>query len=74
METVAFNARENIEIGQEVFSFGYYEGRSRKTGRNGGGEWMFRWRFEGGKVILCDSYVDTAAMLAALESKASAAG
>src|SRR5262245_5841575 len=43
METVAFRAKENIEMGDQVFSFGYYEGRSRKTGQNGGAEWMFRW-------------------------------
>jgi len=48
METTAFQAKENIEMGDQVFSFGYYEGRSRKTGQTGGAEWMFRgeWRTE----------------------------
>ncbi len=67
METVSFEVRENIERGEEVFSFGSYAGRSRKTGRIGNAEWMFRWRVQGGKIISWESYIDTAAILAALD-------
>ncbi len=73
METTAFRAHENIETGDDVFSFGYYEARSRKTGRTAGSEWMFRWRVRDGKIVLFDSYMDTATLLAALESRATAA-
>src|SRR5215813_14735793 len=48
METVSFEPRENVEHGDEVFSFGTYAGRSRKTGRTGTAEWMFRWRVQAG--------------------------
>ncbi len=67
METVSFEARENIEVGDEVFSFGSYSGRSRKTGRTGTADWMFRWRVQGDKIVAWESYIDTAAMLAALD-------
>ena len=66
MQTVAFQPRENIAAGDEVFSFGYYEGKSIKTGKSGGANWMFRWRVVDGKIVAYDSYIDTAALLAAL--------
>jgi ketosteroid isomerase-like protein len=66
METVSFVPREQIETGEEVFSFGSYTGRSRATGRAATAEWMFRWRVRGGQIIAWDSYIDTAALLAAL--------
>ncbi len=67
METVSFEARESIERGDEVFSFGSYAARSRKTGRTGSAEFMFRWRVQGGQIVAWDSYIDTAALLAALD-------
>jgi ketosteroid isomerase-like protein len=67
METVSFEPRENIERGDELFSFGSYTGRSRKTGRTGSAEWMFRWRVQDGKIVSWESYIDTAALLAALD-------
>jgi ketosteroid isomerase-like protein len=66
METVAFDARENIEHGEEVFSFGVYYGKSRATGKTASAEWMFRWRVRDGKVVAWQSYIDTAALTAAL--------
>ncbi len=66
METVAFEARENVEHGDEVFSFGTYTGRGRATGRTGSAEWMFRWRVRDGKIVSWQSYIDTAALTAAL--------
>jgi len=66
VETVSFEVQENIEKGDEVFSFGSYAARSRKTGRTGNAEWMFRWRVQGGKIVSWDAYIDTAALLSAL--------
>ena len=71
MDTVAFNANENIQVGDEVFSFGSYEGKSRKTGQPGSANWMFRWRVKDGKIVLFDSYIDTAALVAAMSPKTS---
>jgi ketosteroid isomerase-like protein len=67
METVAFEPKESIESGDEVFSFGSYSGRSRKTGRTGTAEWMFRWSVRDGKVASWNSYIDTAALLEAID-------
>ena len=67
METVSFDVQENIEAGDEVFSFGSYTGRGRATGRTGSADWMFRWRLREGKVVSWESYIDTAAILAALD-------
>src|SRR5262249_62429822 len=59
METVAFEAKENVAVGQEVFSFGIYDGRSRMTGRSTGEvKWMFRWRVENGMITSWESYID----------------
>jgi ketosteroid isomerase-like protein len=66
METVSFEVRENIECGDEVFSFGNYTGKGRKTGRIGSADWMFRWHIKDGKVVAYDSFEDTASLLAAL--------
>jgi ketosteroid isomerase-like protein len=67
MQTTAFEAQENIEVGSEVFSFGAYTGKSRATGKQGEARWMFRWRVENGKIASWESYIDTAALLAALK-------
>jgi ketosteroid isomerase-like protein len=66
METLSFQARENVEHGDEVFSFGAYTARSRATGRSASAEWMFRWRVQDGKIVSWQSYIDTAALVAAL--------
>jgi ketosteroid isomerase-like protein len=66
METVVFDVKESIAAGNEVFSFGNYTGRSRKTGKTGSGAWMFRWRVENGRITSYDSYIDTAALASAL--------
>jgi len=66
MQTTAFQPRENIAVGDEVFSFGYYEGKGAKTGKIGGANWMFRWRVANGKIVAYDSFIDTAALLSAL--------
>jgi len=65
-ETTGFEIRENIGHGDEVFSFGVYSCRGRRSGRTGSAEWMFRWRVQDGKIVSYESYEDTAALLAAL--------
>ena len=67
METMAFEANENIEAGNEVFSFGRYAGRSRVTGRTGEMDWMFRWRVVNGQLAAWDSYIDSAPLVAAMD-------
>jgi ketosteroid isomerase-like protein len=66
MRTVAFEPKESISTGNEVFSFGDYEAVSLKSGKSARARWAFRWRVEGGKIVAYDSYMDTAAILAAL--------
>lgn len=67
METTLFEVHENIEHDDEVFSFGSYGGKSRKTGKVANAEWMFRWRVRDGKIVFWQSYIDTALLLAALD-------
>ena len=66
METTAFDVHEVIQVGAEVFAFGYYEAKGRSTGKKGGSRWAFRWRVEGGQIAAYEAYLDTAALLAAL--------
>jgi ketosteroid isomerase-like protein len=65
-ETTGFSPRENVEAGNEVFSFGTYQCTIRSTGKAATMDWMFRWRVEDGKITLFDSYVDSAAITAAM--------
>ena len=65
-ETTGFVARESVEAGNDVFSFGTYRCTVCKSGKPVEMEWMFRWRVEGGKITLFDSYVDSAAVTAAM--------
>ena len=67
MATEGFEAREIVESGDDVFSFGEYRGKSRKTGRTGAAAWMFRWKVQAGKVTRFESYIDTAALNAAMQ-------
>ena len=66
METVGFEARENVDHGDQVFSFGVYRGRSRATGRTASAEWMFRWKVRDGRIVSYESYTDSAALTATL--------
>jgi uncharacterized protein len=66
MKTVAFEPKETIAAGNEVFSLGEFEGKSLKTGKTARARWMFRWRVENGKIVHYDGYIDTATLLAAL--------
>ena len=66
METIRFEVQENIAAGEEVFSFGVYTGKGRKTGKTATGEFAFRWRVKDGKITSYVGYNDTAALAAAL--------
>ncbi len=64
-ETLAFHPQEIFENGNDVFSFGVWEGKSRKTGKTVRTNWMFRWRVENDKVTRYEGYQDSAAIVAA---------
>jgi uncharacterized protein len=64
-ETTAFVVRENIESGNDVFSFGTHESIIRATGKPAKVDWMFRWRVEHGRVTRYDAYFDSAPIVAA---------
>jgi uncharacterized protein len=66
MRTIRFEPKESIAAGNDVISFGDYEAASLKTGKTASARWAFRWRVENGKVTVFDSYIDTAALAAAL--------
>ena len=66
VRTHAFEPKETISAGNDVISFGDYEAASLTTGKTARARWAFRWRVEGGKIVSYDSYIDTAALLAAL--------
>lgn len=65
-ETTGFEVRENIEVGSEVFSFGTHRCIIRATGKPASVDFMFRWRIEHGSVVSYESYVDSAAVTAAM--------
>jgi ketosteroid isomerase-like protein len=67
VRTLAFEPKDTIAAGNDVFSFGDYEAASVKTGKTARARWAFRWRVEGSKIVMFDSYIDTAALLAALQ-------
>ena len=66
MNTVSFEARESISTGNEVFSFGDYEGANPATGKSAHARWAFRWRVDGGKITAYEGYMDTAKLLSVL--------
>lgn len=65
-ETTGFEVRENVAVGSDVFSFGRHAATLRSNGQPAATEWMFRWRVENGRITLFDSYIDSAAVTAAL--------
>jgi ketosteroid isomerase-like protein len=66
MRTIAFEPKETISNGNDVVTLGEYEGASVKTGKSARARFAFRWHLEDGKIVAYDSYIDTAALLAAL--------
>jgi len=65
-ETTAFTPKEIIECGSDVFTFGNYGCTVRATGKPASMDWMFRWRVENGRITMFDSYVDSAAIVLAM--------
>ena len=47
-------------------AFGVYGGKAKATGKFAQSDWMFRWKVVDGKITKYESYIDTAAMLAAM--------
>src|SRR5262249_17132902 len=64
-ETLSFRPDEIFENGNDVFSFGTWTGKSRKTGKTVTTHWMFRWHVENGKITRYEGMQDTAAVVAA---------
>ena len=65
-QTTAFVVRENIVVGNEVFSFGRHDEILTATGKPAIVEFMFRWRVENGLITSYVSYVDSGAVVRAL--------
>lgn len=65
-QTTGFVVHDNVQVGNEVFSFGRHEAILRATGKSASIEFMFRWRVENGQIVSYQSYVDSAAVQAAL--------
>jgi ketosteroid isomerase-like protein len=66
VETLTFVPQENIAVGNEVFSFGTYSAKGVRSGKVGTSDWMFRWKVENGKIVSYESYLDSAALAAAV--------
>ncbi len=54
-----FEPREFIEQGDKVVTLGYWEGKSKKTGRLSAGDWAMVFTFRNGKVCEHMEYSDT---------------
>jgi ketosteroid isomerase-like protein len=65
-KTTGFVVNENVEIGDQVFSFGRHDCILRATGKPASSEFMFRWRTRNGMIVSYESYVDSGAVVAAL--------
>ena len=65
-QTTGFSARESVENGNEVYSFGTYSCTMKSSGKPATMDWMFRWRVENGQITLFDSYVDSAVITNAM--------
>ncbi|MFN7981986.1 MAG: nuclear transport factor 2 family protein [Vicinamibacterales bacterium] len=66
-QTTGFVVRDSVAAGNEVFSFGRHDCVLRSTGKPASVEFMFRWRVESGRIAAYDSYVDSGAIVAALQ-------
>ena len=67
-QTTGFVVHENVELGNQVFSFGRHDCIMRSTGKPASVEFMFRWRVENGQIASSEAYVDSGAALAATQA------
>jgi len=65
VKTTGFEVEENLDVGNNVVSFGYYTSKNRTTGKTSRARFIFRWQVTNGKVTLYDAVVDSASVVAA---------
>jgi uncharacterized protein len=68
VEFTRFEPREFIAQGDQVVILGYYEGRSKATGRTFAEHWAMVDTFSNGKIVRFREYVNAAAINAAFDA------
>jgi uncharacterized protein len=66
-EEIEFTSFEVENNETDAISTGRFVARSRKTGKTAQSPWMMLTRFDNGKVVFFQDYVDTAQVAAALQ-------
>ena len=59
VDFLKFDPRDFVEQGNKVVCLGYFEGKSRKTGRVSASEWAMVFEFRDGKICEHKEYNDT---------------
>jgi ketosteroid isomerase-like protein len=67
VEFLKFEPREFIEQGDRVVTLGYFEGKSRRTGRVSASEWVMVFTFRNGKISEHKEFSDTYTAVKAFE-------
>lgn len=65
VEFTDFEPQEFIAKGNQVIALGYYEGRSRSSGRTFASDWVTVFRIDNGKISRYQTYHDTSAVAGA---------
>jgi len=60
VETTSFEVEDNLEVRDGIVSYGYYASRNRATGKASRARFVFRWRFQNGKVFHYEAVLDSA--------------
>src|SRR5437763_3308604 len=61
-DTLRFEPREYFAEGDRVVALGYYQARSKATGRTAGSDWAMSWVIRDRKVSRFQAFIDTAAL------------
>jgi uncharacterized protein len=59
IEFLKFEPREFVEQGNKVIALGYWEGRSKRTGRVSASDWAMAFTVKNGKISHFQEYTDT---------------
>lgn len=65
LEVTDFEPERYISAGDDVISFGWWEGRSRMTGKSFRSDWAMRMTLRDGKLVFMRAYDDSANVAAA---------
>ena len=65
VETTGFEVEDNIEARDEIVSYGYFSSRNCPTGKTSRARFVFRWKFQNGKVIHFEAVLDSAPIMTA---------